>query len=84
MTAAASTAGGIPARMERLASPFRTRMAFPLEVRAAAMIMGGIVEIVLGVVAEGRSLVDIARPPCPVRAAADSESELTHRPRRPA
>jgi hypothetical protein len=44
----------------------RGRIAVPLEVRAAAMITGAIVEIVL------------------VRAAAEPESELIHRSRRPA
>jgi hypothetical protein len=48
------------------------------------MIIGGIVEIVLGVAAEGKSHRDIASPLSAVRAAAEPESELTHRPRRPA
>jgi hypothetical protein len=48
------------------------------------MIIGGIVEIVLGVAAEGRSPGDIASPLSAVRATAEPESELTHRSRRPA
>jgi hypothetical protein len=58
---------------------FRGRIAVPLEVRAAAMITGAIVEIVLGVAAEGRSPRDIASPLSGVRPAAEPESELTHR-----
>jgi hypothetical protein len=57
----------------------RGRIAVPLEVRAAAMITGAIVEIVLGVAAEGRSSGDIGSPRSAVRAAAEPESELTHR-----
>jgi hypothetical protein len=63
---------------------FRGRIAVPLEVRAAAMITGAIVEIVLAVAAEGRSSGDIGSPLSAVRATAEPESELTHRSRRPA
>jgi hypothetical protein len=63
---------------------FRGWLAVPLEVRAPAMTTGPIVEIVLGVAAEGKSHGDIASPLWAVRAAAEPESELTHRSRRPA
>jgi hypothetical protein len=63
---------------------FRGRIAVPLEVRAAAMITGAIGEIVLGVAAEDRSPGGIARPPPAARAAAEPESELAYRSRRPA
>jgi MFS family permease len=39
------------------------------------MIIGGVVEIVLGIAAEGKSLEDIARPLSVVRAAAESAAE---------
>jgi hypothetical protein len=42
------------------------------------MIAGGIVEIVLGVAAEGKSLEDVANPLSLVRVAADSVSDLAH------
>jgi MFS family permease len=45
---------------------------------AGAMIAGGIVEIVLGVAAEGKSLEDVANPLSLVRVAADSVSNLAH------
>ena len=44
------------------------------------MIIGGLVEIVLGIAAEGKSLEEIARPLSAVQmAAAESASELRHR-----
>ncbi len=45
---------------------------------AGAMIAGGIVEIVLGVAAEGKSLEDVANPLSLVRMAADSVPGLAH------
>jgi hypothetical protein len=46
---------------------FRGRIAVPLEVRAAAMTTGAIVEIVLGMAAEGGSSGHIGSPRSAVR-----------------
>jgi hypothetical protein len=50
------------------------------------MIFGGIVEIALGIAAEGKSLEDVAHPLSLVRTAASSVSDLAqgHRPHRSA
>jgi hypothetical protein len=44
---------------------------------AGAMVLGGIVEIVLGIAAEGKSLEDIANPLSMVRRPVDSDSGMT-------
>jgi MFS family permease len=46
-------------------------------IAAGAMVLGGIVEIVLGVAAEGKSLEDIADPLSMVRRPVESESGIT-------
>jgi hypothetical protein len=63
---------------------FRGRIAVSLEAGAAAMITGGIVEIVWGAAARARSPGDVASPLSAVRAAAVPESQRAHRSRRPA
>jgi hypothetical protein len=56
--------------------PFRLFVGYLIG--AAAMIAGGVVEIVLGLRAEGRPLEEIARPLSLARGAAGSVSELAH------
>ena len=58
----------IPARLDRLRwSPFHTRVVLGLGtigylIGGGIMIIGGIVEVFLGINAEGKSLVTVARP----------------------
>jgi hypothetical protein len=84
MSARPDTASGqvvssrVPARIDRLPwSPFHPRLVVALGVAwilgAGVMVVGGLVEIVLGVAAERKALEDVARPLSVERAAAERE-----------